>query len=73
MKKSPEILGYKGRLLQRVEYFLNGQLAVVHVPWEEIEEFSDAYNPGALVIDEMRLVEGAQGSAPTLSESASDR
>jgi phosphoesterase RecJ-like protein len=56
MKKSPEILEYKGRLLQRVEYFLDGQLALVHVPWDEIEEYSDKYNPTMLVLDEMRLV-----------------
>ena len=57
MKKSAAILTYKGQLLQRIQYELNGRLAIVHVPWEEIEEHSDAYNPGALVIDEMRLVE----------------
>lgn len=60
MKKSPSILEYKGKLLQRVEYYLEGQLALVHVPWKEIEEYSDAYNPGALVIDEMRLVENVK-------------
>ncbi len=60
MKKSPSILAYKGVLLQRVQYHLDGRLALVHVPWEEIEEYSDAYNPGALVIDEMRLVEGVK-------------
>ncbi len=60
MKKSQEILAYKGKLLERVEYHLDGQLATVHVPWEEIEEYSDQYNPGALVIDEMRLVEGVK-------------
>lgn len=60
MKKAPEILEYKGRLLQRVEYFLDGQLALVHIPWEEIEQYSDRYNPSVLVIDEMRLVEGVR-------------
>lgn len=57
MKKPPEILAYKGQLLQRVEYFLDGALAVVHIPWSEIEEYSDQYNPSVLVLDEMRLVE----------------
>ena len=60
MKKTPEILHYKGVLLQRVEYHLDGRLATVHVPWEEIEKYSDKYNPGALVIDDMRLVEGVK-------------
>lgn len=57
MKKSPDILAYKGRLIQRIEYLLDGQLALVHVPWEEIQAYSDAYNPGALIGDELRLVE----------------
>lgn len=57
MKKPPEILAYKGQLLQRVEYFLDGTLALIHIPWSEIEEFSDQYNPSVLVLDEMRLVE----------------
>jgi bifunctional oligoribonuclease and PAP phosphatase NrnA len=56
MKKSPEILNYKGQLLQRVEYFNEGSLAIVHVTWEEITKYSSQYNPGILVIDEMRLV-----------------
>jgi bifunctional oligoribonuclease and PAP phosphatase NrnA len=56
MKKSPEILAYKGRLISRVEYFLEGTLALVHIPWEEITEYSNRYNPSMLVIDEMRLV-----------------
>ncbi len=60
MKKSAEILAYKGRLLERIEYFLDGRLALIHVPWEEIQEFSDQYNPSVLVLDEMRLVEGVQ-------------
>ena len=58
MKKSPEILRYKGELLQRVEYFLEGKLALVHIPWEDIQAYSDQYNPSVLVLDEMRLVEG---------------
>lgn len=63
MKKSPEILTYKGKLIERVEYFLDGALAVVHVPFEEIQEYSDKYNPGALIGDELRLVEGVQVNA----------
>ncbi len=58
MKKSPQILEYKGRLIERIEYFCDGRLALVHVPWEEIEEYSDQYNPTMLVLDEMRLVTG---------------
>lgn len=58
MKKSPEILAYKGKLIERIEYLLDGQLALVHVPFDEIQTYSDAYNPGALIGDELRLVEG---------------
>lgn len=58
MKKSPEILAYKGKLIERIEYLLDGKLALVHVPFDEIQEYSDAYNPGALIGDELRLVEG---------------
>ena len=56
MKKSQDILRYKGRLLERIEYQLDGRLAIIHIPWEEIEEFSDQYNPSVLVLDEMRMV-----------------
>ncbi|MDN5274398.1 MAG: putative phosphoesterase [Candidatus Saccharibacteria bacterium] len=60
MKKSPEILAYKGELLGRIEYLLDGKLAVVHIPWEDIQAYSDQYNPSVLVLDEMRLVEGVE-------------
>jgi bifunctional oligoribonuclease and PAP phosphatase NrnA len=60
MKKPAEILEYKGRLLQRIEYYLDGALAVIHIPWEEIQEYSDQYNPSVLVLDEMRLVDGVR-------------
>lgn len=60
MKKSPEILAYKGKLIEKVEYFLDGQLALVHIPFNEIEKYSDKYNPGALIGDELRLVEGIE-------------
>jgi bifunctional oligoribonuclease and PAP phosphatase NrnA len=60
MKKSPEILAYKGELITRIEYLLDGKLALIHIPWEEIEKYSDQYNPSVLVLDEMRLVEGVE-------------
>lgn len=60
MKKSPEILAYKGELISRIEYLLDGKLAIVHIPWEDIQKYSDQYNPSVLVLDEMRLVEGVQ-------------
>lgn len=60
MKKSPEILAYKGKLIERIEYFLDGKMALVHIPWEDIQAYSDQYNPSVLVLDEMRLVEGVE-------------
>lgn len=58
MKKSPEILAYKGELIGRIEYVLEGQLALIHIPWEEIQRYSDQYNPSVLVLEEMLYVEG---------------
>lgn len=60
MKKPADILAYKGRLIERIEYHLDGRLATVHIPWEDIEEYSDRYNPSVLVLEEMRLVEGVE-------------
>ena len=60
MKKPADILAYKGELIGRVEYYLDGKLATVHIPWEDIEKYSDKYNPSVLVLDEMRLVEGVE-------------
>lgn len=60
MKKSPEILAYKGELIGRIEYLLDGKLAIVHIPWGDIQKYSDQYNPSVLVLDEMRLVEGVE-------------
>lgn len=58
MKKSPRILEYKGHLLERVEYYNDGRTAYIHIPFDEIHEYSNEYNPTMLVIDEMRLVTG---------------
>lgn len=60
MKKSAEILKYKGQLIERIEYFLDGKLALITIPFEEIRAYSDKYNPSMLVLDEMRLVEGVE-------------
>jgi phosphoesterase RecJ-like protein len=60
IKKSADILKFKGELINRIEYFLDGKLAVVHVTWEDIQKYSDQYNPSVLVLDEMRLVIGVE-------------
>ena len=58
MKKPADILEYKATLINRIEYYCDGRLALVHIPWEDIAKYSDRYNPSVLVLDEMRLVEG---------------
>jgi phosphoesterase RecJ-like protein len=60
MKKSAEILKYKGILIERIEYYLDGKLAIIKIPFDEIQTYSDQYNPSVLVLDEMRLVEGVE-------------
>ena len=60
MKKSPRILDFKADLIKRVEYSLDGELATVHISWEDIQEYSDEYNPNVLILEELRLVEGVK-------------
>lgn len=58
MKKSPRILDYKADLIKRIDYALDGALATIHIPFEDIQAYSDEYNPNVLILEEMRLVEG---------------
>ncbi len=58
MRKSPTILAYKGSLLQRVKFSQDGRVAYITIPWEEIERYSNEYNPSVLALDEMRLTTG---------------
>lgn len=58
MKKSQRILDYKADLIKRVEYSLDGELATVLIPFEDIQLYSDEYNPNVLILEELRLVEG---------------
>lgn len=60
MKKSPRILDYKADLIKRIDYSLDGALATVHIPWSDIQEYSDEYNPNVLILEELRLVEGVK-------------
>lgn len=57
MRRSPDLVHYKGQLLQRVEYYDDNRIAMVTIPWEEIERYSHEYNPSILVLDDMRLTE----------------
>ncbi len=58
MRKSPELVHYKGELLKRIEYTSENRIAIIMIPWQEIERYSHAYNPSVLVLDDMRLTEG---------------
>lgn len=57
-RKQPEIIKYKGELLERISYDDTGRIAEIVIPWKEIELYSPLYNPSMLVIDDMRSVEG---------------
>jgi len=60
MRKSQELVRYKGTLLQRIEYANNTDIAMITIPWKEIETYSSQYNPSILVLDDMRLTEGTK-------------
>jgi len=60
MRRSPELVKYKGQLLQRIAYHLDNRLATVTIPWEEIETYSPLYNPSMLVLEDMRMTTGTQ-------------
>ena len=60
MKKSQRIFEYKADLIKRTEFYLDGALATVLIPWEDIEEYSDEYNPNVLILEELRMVEGVK-------------
>ena len=60
MKKSQRIFEYKADLIKRTEFYLDGALAVVLIPWEDIEKYSDEYNPNVLILEELRMVEGVK-------------
>jgi len=48
-KMAPSILKYKGELLSRTELLVEGKLATLTIPQQEINEYSPLYNPGPLV------------------------
>jgi len=56
-RKSPELTAYKGQLLGRIENYLDDRLALLTIPWSEIEKYSPLYNPPMLVMEDMRLIE----------------
>ena len=59
-RKSPQMVKYKGQLLERIEYFASDRVALLVIPWEEIEKYSPEYNPAMLALDDMRLTTNTQ-------------
>lgn len=59
MRREPELIHYKGRLLERVEFHADGRIVTVTIPQAEIDKYSPLYNPPMLVIDDMRLAKNA--------------
>jgi bifunctional oligoribonuclease and PAP phosphatase NrnA len=54
LSKMPvDIFKYKARLIERAEFELDGKLAMVHVPHDEIMEFSPLYNPAPLIQNDL--------------------
>lgn len=59
LSKMPEsIYRYKGKLIERTEFQLDGQLALLVVPYHEIVEYSPLYNPAPLIQGDMLQTEG---------------
>jgi len=58
LKREPELIHYKGKVLQRVEFHDDNRIATVEITNDEIEKYSPLYNPSMLVLDDMRLAKG---------------
>jgi len=58
VKMPPEIFVYKATLIQRTEFHIDGKLAIVDVPHDEIMKFSPLYNPAPLVQNDMLMTTG---------------
>lgn len=57
MKINPNNLIYKGQLLQRVEFHSNDRIATITIPYDEIIDKNNEFNP-TIVLDETRFVRG---------------
>jgi nanoRNase/pAp phosphatase (c-di-AMP/oligoRNAs hydrolase) len=61
-KMQPEIYRYKGDLIARTEFALEGRLATVTIPQNEIRDYSPLYNPAPLIQNDMLQTLGVQVS-----------
>jgi bifunctional oligoribonuclease and PAP phosphatase NrnA len=55
-----DVFALKGRLLQQVEFLLDGKLALLTVDAPTLKEFAKRYDPSALVIYDMQHVRGVE-------------
>ncbi|MDL2342160.1 MAG: DHH family phosphoesterase [Patescibacteria group bacterium] len=59
-KMPATIYNYKGLLLQRTEFVVEGHIAVITIPQTEINSFSPLYNPAPLIQGDMLQTIGVQ-------------
>lgn len=59
-KMPQKIYSYKGDLIHKTQFHLDGQIALVHIPQDEINEYSPLYNPAPLIQFDMLQVKGVQ-------------
>lgn len=57
-KMPEEIFRYKARLIERTEFHLDGKIAIVTIPHQEIMDYSPLYNPNPLIQGEHLNTEG---------------
>lgn len=57
-KMVEKIYRYKGELIAKTEFAAEGQIALVHIPQAEINEYSPLYNPAPLIQFDMLQVRG---------------
>lgn len=57
-KMHPDIFRYKAELIKRTEFHIDGRLAIVTIPQQEINTYSPLYNPAPLIQTDMLQTEG---------------
>ncbi|MCA9331939.1 DHH family phosphoesterase [Candidatus Saccharibacteria bacterium] len=68
-KMHPEILRYKAKLIEQTILDVDGQLALVHIPQDDITKYSPLYNPNALIQPEHLQTQGVRISVAVKSYS----
>lgn len=57
-KMAEKIYRYKGALIERTEFVLDGKVAMLRIPQQEINEYSPLYNPAPLIQSDMLQTKG---------------